>query len=221
MRAPAKYLFDVDFGDNADLRRSERVIAPAEHTARIADVEAAAYRKGFSAALAQAKGEAEARAAGALERIADALAEIAGALEAVERRLETEAVEVAVAVARKLAPALIAREPFAEIAALAGECFRQLGAAPHVAVRVSEALYDLAREKLGEIARVRGFEGRVVVLAEPGIAPGDCRIEWADGGMTRDCAAAEAAIGEAVVRYVAARCGAAGRQEISARVEHE
>ena len=32
----------------------------------------------------------------------------------------------------------------------------------------------------------RGFEGRLVVLAEPEIAPGDCRIEWADGGVVRD-----------------------------------
>jgi flagellar assembly protein FliH len=37
------------------------------------------------------------------------------------------------------------------------------------------------------------------------LAPGDCRIEWADGGLTRDSAATAAAIGEAVARYVAAR----------------
>jgi flagellar assembly protein FliH len=49
---------------------------------------------------------------------------------AVEQRLESEAVELAVAVARKLAPELVSRQPFAEIAALATECFRQLTAAP-------------------------------------------------------------------------------------------
>ena len=43
------------------------------------------------------------------------------------------------------------------------------------------------------------------MLAEPDIAPGDCRIEWADGGINRDRAATEAAIDEAVARYVAAR----------------
>ena len=41
--------------------------------------------------------------------------------------------------------------------------------------------------------------------AKPDIALGDCRIEWADGGVNRDNAAAEAAIGEAVARYVSAR----------------
>ena len=49
---------------------------------------------------------------------------------------------------------------------------------------------------------MQGFDGRLVVLAEPGLKAGDCRIEWADGGMTRDRDATEAAIGEAVARYV-------------------
>ena len=43
------------------------------------------------------------------------------------------------------------------------------------------------------------------MLGEPGIARGDCRIEWADGGVNRDTAAADAAIGEAVARYISAR----------------
>ena len=111
------------------------------------------------------------------------------------------------AVARKLAPALIACEPFAEISALASSCFRELIASPHIAVRVNDELYAATREKLDAIARARGFEGRLVVLAQEDIALGDCRIEWADGGVNRDNAAAEAAIGEAVARYVSARRG--------------
>ena len=93
---------------------------------------------------------------------------------------------------------------------MASECFRELIAAPHIAVRVNDALYSAAREKLEAIARAAGFEGRLVVLAEPGIALGDCRIEWADGGLAREGAATEAAIAEAVSRYVAARRNSAG-----------
>src|SRR5581483_3529921 len=98
------------------------------------------------------------------------------------------------AVARKLAPTLIAREPFAEIAALASDCFRQLVTAPHIVVRVNDTVYATAKEKLEEIARGCSFEGRLVVLAEADIAMGDCRIEWADGGINRDNTSAEAAI---------------------------
>ena len=126
-------------------------------------------------------------------------------LDATARRLEVEVVEVAVAVARKLAPELIAREPFAEIAALVRECFTHLVAAPHVVVRVNDALHAQARERLDEIARGRGFEGRLVVLGETEIAPGDCRIEWADGGVIRDRSAVASAIDDLVSRYIAAR----------------
>ena len=77
-------------------------------------------------------------------------------------------------------------------------------------VRVAEHdLRDRAARGSKQIAQLHGFEGRLVVLAEPGMALGDCRIEWADGGLARDRAATEAAIGEAVGRYVAARRGAA------------
>jgi flagellar assembly protein FliH len=114
-------------------------------------------------------------------------------------------VEVSVAVAAKLAPALIAREPFAEISSLANECFHQLVAAPHIVIRIGADIYDTAKEKLEEIARAKGFEGRLVVLSDAAMAPGDCRIEWADGGVNRDSAATLSAIDDVVGRYVAAR----------------
>jgi flagellar assembly protein FliH len=201
----AKFLFDVDFARGAPAAPAEPTITLNEHAAKLAEAEEAAFINGFAAAEAKGVAEAEQRIATALDDIASALDTLHRSLGSVEARLEAEAVEVAVAVARKLAPELIAREPFAEIAALATECFRQLIAAPNVAVRLSESLYQAAHEKLEELARARGFEGRLVVLAEPDIAPGDCRIEWADGGINRDRAAAEAAITEAVARYVSAR----------------
>ena len=206
MNAPTKFLFDVDFAGGGDRKPA---MSLAEHARQLADAEAAAHRRGYAEAQADAKAESDRRTAGALERIAAGIAEAGKTLTAVETRLECEAVEVAVAVARKLAPALIAREPFGEIAALASDCFRQLVAAPHVVVRIQDALYATAREKLEQIVRARGFEGRLVVLAEPDIAPGDCRIEWADGGVNRDSAAADAAIDAAVTAYLSARRGLA------------
>jgi flagellar assembly protein FliH len=199
MGSPAKFLFDTDFGTTD--RNKAAMVPLADHTARVAEADAAGFRKGHAAA----KAEAEQRTAAALERIAAALAELNRGLAAVETRLENEAVEVAVAVAKKLAPELIAREPFAEIAALAADCFRHLVAAPHVVVRVNEALHGAAREKLEHTSRAGGFDGRLVVLAEPDVALGDCRIEWADGGVRRDSAAIETAINAAVASYVAAR----------------
>lgn len=204
MPAPAKFLFNADFTPYT-ANATELPIPPAEHAAKLAEAEANGYRKGFAAAAAEAAAEGPRRNAAALERIAAAVEQLTGSLAAVEAKLEAEAIEVAVAVARKLAGELISREPMAEVAALARDCFRHLVAAPHVVVRVNDALHEFARDQIEKIARERGFEGRLVVLAEPDIAVGDCRIEWADGGRIRDRAAIDATIGDLVGRYLAAR----------------
>jgi flagellar assembly protein FliH len=204
MSAPAKFLFDVDFAPGAE---QVPTITLGEHEMKLAEVETAAHRRGYAEAQNDAAVAAGRRIAEALERIATSFGQATTELRTIEARLESEAVEVAVAVARKLASALIGREPFAEIAALASGCFRELVASPHIVIRVNDALYAEAREKLDDIARAHGFEGRLVVLGEPSVAMSDCRIEWADGGINRDIAATDTAIGEAVARYVSARRG--------------
>ncbi|MGA2895504.1 MAG: FliH/SctL family protein [Xanthobacteraceae bacterium] len=224
MSAPTKFLFDTDFGGNAERKPAEPTVTLAEHAVKLAEAETAAHRRGYADAQNDAAVESDRRVAGALEGIATGLAGAIEALHAIETRLECEAVEVAVAVARKLAPALVEREPFAEIAALASDCFGQLLSAPHIAVRVNDALYAAAKEKLDDIARAKSFEGRLVVLAEPDIPVGDCRIEWADGGINRDRVATDAVIGEVVARYISARrshTAAVPAHEILRRYENE
>jgi flagellar assembly protein FliH len=205
MAAPAKFLFDVDFSPSGAAKVSAPTISVADHEESLAEAETRGYRNGMQAAEAQARTEVERRTAAAFERIGAAIAGLQASLTTIERRFEADAVEVAVEVARKLASALIAREPLAEVTALADGCFRELLAAPHIVVRVHESLYAAAREKLQDIARSRGFEGRLVVMGENDLAVGDCRIEWADGGLVHDRTATEAAIAQAVDRYVAVR----------------
>jgi flagellar assembly protein FliH len=203
MKATAKYLFDEDFSSG-----EKPIITVVEAERRRADAESQAYRKGFAAGQAQAESDAAQRTAAALGLIADGLERLDKALAGIEARLETEAVEVAVAVAGKLAPELIAREPFVEISALATESFNHLVKAPHVVVHIGADIYEDTKGKLEQIARVRGFEGRLVMLPDPAMASGDCRIEWADGGVARDRAATLAIIDDVVGRYVTARTGA-------------
>lgn len=203
MKANAKYLFDEDFSSGG-----KPTITLVEADRRRADAESQAYRQGFAAGEQQAQSDAAQHTATALGLIADAMGRLEQALAGIAARLETEAVEVAVAVAAKLAPELIAREPFIEISALATESFSHLVKAPHVVVHIGADIYETAKAKLEEIARARGFEGRLVVLSEAAMVPGDCRIEWADGGVARDRAATLAVIDDVVGRYVAARTSA-------------
>jgi flagellar assembly protein FliH len=203
MAAPAKFLFDTDF--SAPDRKRERAASPAEVTQKIAEAEARAYRNGYDAALREAKVESDRRSATALQEIGGAIKGIAARFSGIESRMETEAVDVAVAVARKLASELIAREPLGEITALVADCFAQLVSTPHLVVRINDTLYEAAHTRIEALAKQSGFAGRLIILAEPNVQTGDCRIEWADGGVVLERAAIEAKINELVGRYIASR----------------
>ena len=203
MAQPAKFMFDMDFA--APDKAREKPPTAADIAQKVASAEAKAYRDGFDAAQREAKVESDRRAALALEEIGIAIKGIASRFTGIETRMETEAVEVAVAVARKLCEELIAAEPLGEITGLVQDCFSHLVATPHLVVRINDQLYEAAHEKIEGLAKQNGFAGRLVILAEPEIATGDCRIEWADGGVVRDRASVEAKISEFVGRYIASR----------------
>jgi flagellar assembly protein FliH len=203
MAAPAKFLFDMDF--SAPDKSRERPATAAEVAQKVATAEARAYRDGYDAAQREAKVESDRRGGLALEEIRLAMQGILARFAGVETRMETEAVDVAVAVARKLCSQLISAEPLGEITGLVGDCFSQLVSTPHLVVRINASLYEAAREKIERQAAQSGFQGRLVILAEPEVATGDCSIEWADGGVVLQRAAIEAKIDELVGRYMASR----------------
>ena len=207
MGAPAKFLFDMDF--SATDRARERPATASEIAQNIASAEARGYRDGYDAGQREAKAESDRRAALALEEIGLGIKGIATRFSGIETRMETEAVDVAVAVARKLCGELVAAEPLGEITGLVSDCFAHLVSTPHLVVRINDSLYEAARERIERLAKQSGFEGRLVILAEPDIETGDCRIEWADGGVVLERAAIEAKINELVGRYIASR-GQAG-----------
>jgi flagellar assembly protein FliH len=203
MAAPAKFLFDMDFSAPDKMR--ERPATPSEIAQKIASAEARAYRNGYDAALHETKVESDRRAALALEEIGITIKGIAARFAGIETRMETEAVDVAVAVARKLCSELVAREPLGEITSLVSDCFAQLVSTPHLVVRINDSLYEAAQQRIEKLAKQSGFEGRLVILAEPEIETGDCRIEWADGGVVLERTAIDAKINELVGRYIASR----------------
>src|SRR5690349_3165386 len=153
-KSPVKFLFDDEFGAGGTHRRSRLTVA--EHETLLAGAQEESYRQGFAAAQAEMRAADQHRIAAAAEQIADAMEMIAHQIVSIEQRLEAEAVEVAVSVARKLAPALIEREPLAEIEKLVIDVFGQLRAAPHVAIRLPKQLVDEANAHLSKLAEERG-----------------------------------------------------------------
>jgi flagellar assembly protein FliH len=188
---PVKFLFDEEFAGGT---RSRATIEAAE---------ADAFKRGVAQGEADANARIERRLAQAVAQVSERMADMSKKFAGLEGRLEAEAVEVAVAIAKKLAPALIAREPLAEIEALVIDVLSHVRSAPHLAIRVAEDLVEPAGKRLKEIAEQRGFTTRLVILPAPELKGDEVRVEWADGGIALDRAAVEARIGEAVTNYLA------------------
>ena len=116
--------------------------------------------------------------------------------------LETEAVKLAQETAKRLAPAAIGARPETEIEAVLRECLSHLNREPHILLRVAPALVDRMKDTIDRMAMERGMSGRIILLGEPGMAEGDCTVEWADGGVTRDYEAMLSRIDAAIARYI-------------------
>lgn len=156
------------------------------------------FQRGVLAGRAQERDEEAVRLADALGQIAQRLAASGAQLAEAELLARREALDFALVFARKLAGKLVEAAPVAPIEATARAILSDLRGAPHVAVRVAPDLVDATKAQLTQLFRENGIELKLFVFPDPAIATGDCRIEWAEGGIVRDGASLETLIGQAL-----------------------
>lgn len=201
---PAPYLFDEIFALDVE---PVRQAAPAIDQAMLDAAVERARAEGHAAGLAEGRRAASeaiaARTARAAETLVAGLDRLVRSAAAERGRIETAAVELALTAAGRLARTLIAAMPHAEVERMLRDSLSDLRDVPHIVVRVSETIADDLRQRIKAIAAQSGFEGRIVVLADPEIGEGDGRIDWADGGIVRDSAAISQAIEQAAASYLA------------------
>lgn len=54
-----------------------------------------------------------------------------------------------------------------------------------IVVRVHDTMLDPIVKRLDKIQQQQAFAGKVIVLSDDSVASGDCKVEWADGGLER------------------------------------
>ncbi len=161
---------------------------------------AAGYGKGFTDGMAagqntgyeRGKAEVEAtvnnRIANALSQIADGVSRLLATHEAGNAMRSEQPVHLAMAIVRKLLPEWARRGGMAEVEAMVRTCLTDLIDEPRLVIRVAEDTMGLVRDHLDRTVGASGFGAKLMVIGDPSIAPGGCRIEWAEGGMERDTA---------------------------------
>jgi len=226
MAVVRKFLFDNDFGEapqsavggarakgglgsaHGGAGNTPAVQAPPMFTE--AEMQGAcdvARRQGEEAGAARGRNEAVAafdkQVVATLGTIAQQTAAIAKGI-AAEAQAAGKSVDLALAIVRKLHPALVERQGMAEIEAVLNQCLESLKQEPRLVAYVHSARLDALQERLAQLSASSGFEGRVVLIGDDEMGQSDCRVEWADGGVEREAGRIWRAIEETLTRYVAA-----------------
>lgn len=192
MTSTQKFLFDTSFDPPEETARPAAPPPPRlppEPTFSRAELDAArdaGIAEGRTVAFAEAAGGTEQRTATALGLIAAELQSLTSARASLAAEVQRDALALVRIIVRKLAPALCRKDPLAEIDALVAEILRDAIDEPRLVLRVADDLFDAVQSRLASLAEAAGFAGKLVLLADGALMPGDCRIEWADGGTERN-----------------------------------
>jgi flagellar assembly protein FliH len=198
---PAKFTFDLDLG-----RRQEknRLLTESAMARLIAETRDAGFKEGYAAGEQSDTAKAARQLATAANDLGDRVAAMAAEIDDARKLTMAEAVDLAATIAKKLAAALIEHQPMAEIEELIAECLASIDRAPHLVIRCNVQLADAVRDAAAARVQTSGFAGRLVVMGDPEIVPGDCRIEWVDGGLVRDQASLMRQIDQRIAAFLAA-----------------
>lgn len=198
---PVKYDFDTPFGDEGRKRAED-------HRQQLEQAREEGRRQGFEEGRAQACREFEARISQQMDRLLQACEAMASEKAELQKREERRAARIAHAIASRLAPALMEKRPLSEVEALVSDCLDGCRRESRIVVRVGDEMVEPLKERLEVLKAKSSFTGQIVLLGEPEMTDGDCRVEWPDGGAERDISALETRIAEAVERFVGDDFGA-------------
>lgn len=199
--SPAKFTFDLDL---AQVDKPTRMFSEQEVDEKVQDTEQKSYAKGFDDGQSGQVAQHAASLARAVDKLAEQAAALVGAFDRTHNQLQSEAVNVAATVGRKLAHQLVDKYPTAELEQLIRECLASLERAPHLVVRCHPELADKVREIAEARMLTSGFEGRLVVMGDPEIEIGDGRLEWVDGGLVRDMSELDQEIEQRIANWLSA-----------------
>ena len=178
-----KFTFDTEFSGAED-RRAPAAQARQKQTLTIEELEnvkATARNEGESSS--------QARATDALERTIAALTiSVRAALDLSHAEIEQvrdDAARLALAMAKKIAPAALAALPASDVEVALRQAMHQAIAEPRITLRAAPVVTALLEPRLNDIAHEEGYAGRVLIAADPTMTGADCRIEWRGGGAER------------------------------------
>lgn len=116
-----------------------------------------------------------------------------------------QAMQCALVVARKMARGIIESYPQNQVEEALRAAIHEAVGEPRLVLRAGPKVVAALSDKLEEIVRSSGYDGQLVMSADPRLSGADCRIEWPGGGMEHNLDAVEAAIADIIGQRFAAQ----------------
>ena len=195
---PKKFMFDLSFDDASIVHRAAERKPVLMKPDQVDAMKKESYDLGFEAGKVAGHNAQTEQVAAVLVSVDQSIGALMQNFASLTQQQETQTRQLVMAIAKKILPEFVARNGVQEIEPLIAESIREMAREPRLVVRVHEQQFDAINEKAQAIATERAYVGKVIVLADPGIALGDCRVEWADGGLERNTQSTWAAIEQTV-----------------------
>jgi len=104
----------------------------------------------------------------------------------VNEMMANSALSVAKGICSKMLPALAQKHSFDEVDRVITAVFAKLVEQPRATINVHSSLVEMIEQRVTELSIGKGYEGKINMLADETMEPGDCKVEWANGGCERD-----------------------------------
>lgn len=194
-----KFMFDRSFDDIALAQRPAEQKPVLMKPEQIDALKKEARDRGFAEGKEAGKEEQATQLAAIMTTVGKNIDTLMQNIDALRHEQEAHTRQLVMAIAKKILPDFAARQGLQEIEALLGDAVRDMGREPRLVVRVNEAHLDAVKAQVEKITAQRAYTGTVVVLSDAEVAAGDCRIEWADGGIERNTQATWDAVEQTVL----------------------
>lgn len=194
MTVSRKFIFETDFDNYQPPEPKLEEVAeedePVQEAAPTYSEEELARAREEAHAAGKQEGTNE--AADAIDlKIASTLAAIEGSFSELFRSQEEanettlkSAISVAATIVRKLFPSLNQKNALGEVENVVVTAMDMVMDETKVTIHINEDLKPGLEQRIETL--IKGCEGKLTVLGDAAMAPGDCRIEWNEGGAERN-----------------------------------
>ena len=193
-----KYLFNTMFDEGSEialkkqnealLREQENNLLDDPPTFSEADLNSAkeiALKQGIQEGKAEIMAGIEREISTTLDTIALKIDILINGHKKWSDSINQETIKFAHAIMKKLAPQLAQGSELSEIENAIKNALSFLNKQPKVTVQISNKFIEPIQEKILLMTSRAGFDGELILIADPDMATGDCKLNWDSGEMEK------------------------------------